>query len=77
VRHGSIALLPFEGAGAVSEWRLELPAAVKQFDHNTIVDVQIAIKLAFSLMPDSPSRHRLAFVGTHPQGICRLLSKIY
>lgn len=36
--------LPFEGAGAVSEWRLELPAAVKQFDHNTIADVIMHVR---------------------------------
>ncbi|MFC0773417.1 Tc toxin subunit A-related protein [Terrimonas alba] len=31
--------LPFEGAGAVSEWKLELPNAVRSFDYNTISDV--------------------------------------
>ncbi|WP_437990437.1 neuraminidase-like domain-containing protein [Sorangium sp. So ce145] len=31
--------LPFEGAGVVSRWRLELPTAYPQFDHNTISDV--------------------------------------
>jgi len=32
-------LLPFEYAGAISQWRLDLPAAVPQFDHDTIADV--------------------------------------
>ena len=36
--------LPFEGTGAVSEWRLELPTAVKQFDHNTIADVVLHVR---------------------------------
>jgi hypothetical protein len=36
--------LPFEGAGAVSSWRLELPTEVKQFDYNTISDVILHVK---------------------------------
>lgn len=31
--------LPFEGAGAVSTWKLELPADHRQFDYNSISDV--------------------------------------
>ena len=31
--------LPFEGAGAVSEWRLSLPEKFRQFDYDTISDV--------------------------------------
>ena len=31
--------LPFEGAGAISRWRLELPTAVRQFDYRSISDV--------------------------------------
>ncbi len=33
--------LPFEGAGAVSDWRLELPSAIRSFDYDTISDVLI------------------------------------
>jgi len=36
--------LPFEGCGAVSSWRLELPEEVRQFDYNTISDVIIHMK---------------------------------
>ncbi|RYP28224.1 hypothetical protein DL767_007313 [Monosporascus sp. MG133] len=36
--------IPFEGAGAVSRWRLELPTAMKQFDYNTISDIVLHIK---------------------------------
>ncbi len=36
--------LPFEGAGAISLWHLQLPAAVRQFDYNTISDVIIHLK---------------------------------
>lgn len=31
--------LPFEGAGAVSSWRLELPSTIRPFDYATISDV--------------------------------------
>lgn len=36
--------LPFEGTGAISAWRLELPKEVHQFDYGTISDVIIHIK---------------------------------
>ncbi len=36
--------LPFEGAGAISSWRLELPGEVRQFDYNTISDVVLHLK---------------------------------
>ncbi len=36
--------LPFEGAGAVSSWRLELPQEIRQFDYNTIADVILHVK---------------------------------
>lgn len=31
--------LPFEGAGTVSNWRLEIPSRIRSFDFNTISDV--------------------------------------
>jgi hypothetical protein len=31
--------LPFEGAGVISEWRIELPENFRQFDYNTISDL--------------------------------------
>jgi hypothetical protein len=36
--------LPFEGTGAVSRWRLELPTAINQFDYDTISDVIVHVK---------------------------------
>src|SRR4030095_10517125 len=36
--------LPFEGRGAVSTWRLELPTEVRQFDYETISDVILHVK---------------------------------
>jgi hypothetical protein len=36
--------LPFEGAGAIGQWKLELPGVARQFDYSTITDVIIHIK---------------------------------
>ena len=36
--------LPFEGAGAISQWRIELPKTSNQFDFNTIADVVLHLK---------------------------------
>jgi hypothetical protein len=36
--------LPFEGAGAESTWRLELPADFRQFDYDTISDVVLHVR---------------------------------
>jgi len=36
--------LPFEGAGAVSEWQLELPADLRQFNYDTISDVILHLR---------------------------------
>lgn len=35
--------LPFEGAGVISTWRLELPSEFRQFDYDTISDVILHI----------------------------------
>ena len=36
--------LPFEGAGAISRWRLELPNDFRQFDYETIADAVIHLR---------------------------------
>ena len=36
--------LPFEGHGAVSSWKLELPSEVRTFDYDTITDVLIHLR---------------------------------
>ena len=36
--------LPFEGAGAVSKWRIELPEKFRQFDYDTISDVVLHLR---------------------------------
>ncbi|MEX5215456.1 MAG: hypothetical protein NW703_14980 [Nitrospiraceae bacterium] len=35
--------LPFEGAGVISRWRLELPTQFRQFDYDTIADAVLHI----------------------------------
>ncbi|ORX93125.1 hypothetical protein BCR34DRAFT_647183, partial [Clohesyomyces aquaticus] len=36
--------LPFEGAGAISTWRLELPTEIRKFDYETISDVLLHVQ---------------------------------
>jgi peptidoglycan hydrolase-like protein with peptidoglycan-binding domain len=36
--------LPFEGAGAISRWRIELPRRFRSFDYDTITDVVLHLK---------------------------------
>lgn len=36
--------MPFEGAGAISEWKIELPTEVRQFDYQTISDVVLNMR---------------------------------
>jgi len=36
--------LPFEGAGAIGSWSLELPTAIRKFDYESISDVILHIK---------------------------------
>ncbi|KAJ5713548.1 uncharacterized protein N7483_010729 [Penicillium malachiteum] len=36
--------LPFEGAGVISSWRLDLPQEIARFDYNSIADVQLHIQ---------------------------------
>jgi hypothetical protein len=36
--------LPFEGTGAIATWLIELPAAFRQFDYNTISDVILHLR---------------------------------
>jgi SAM-dependent methyltransferase len=36
--------IPFEGAGVISKWRIELPADFRQFDYDTISDVILHLR---------------------------------
>ena len=44
--------MPFEGAGAVSEWALSLPASARMFDYNTISDVLVHLDYTASHSAD-------------------------
>lgn len=46
--------MPFEGAGAISEWDLSLPKAFRQFDYQTINDV--ILHISYSAEEDSDLR---------------------
>jgi hypothetical protein len=36
--------LPFEGSGAISEWQIELPNRLRQFDYDTIADLVLHLR---------------------------------
>jgi hypothetical protein len=36
--------IPFEGAGAISRWRIDLPSKVRQFDYGTIADAILHVR---------------------------------
>lgn len=36
--------IPFEGAGAISKWRIELPEQFRQFNYDTITDVVLQLR---------------------------------
>jgi hypothetical protein len=42
--HDEPRYMPFEGTGAISEWRLELPDQFRQFDYRSISDVVLHIR---------------------------------
>ena len=71
--------LPFEGAGAESSWRLELPSAFRQFDYNTITDVIIHLRYTArhggNILRDRAVSSLKAMVGqASASGLARLFS---
>lgn len=60
--------LPFEGAGVISRWKLEMPAqaALRPFDYNTITDVVLHVKYTaredVGLFKTKAVNHVLAFL---------------
>jgi hypothetical protein len=59
--------MPFEGAGANSEWQLSLPKAVKPFDYGTISDV--ILRISYTAEEDSDLRNDV-------EGAAGILSKL-
>ncbi|QJD82467.1 Tc toxin subunit A-related protein [Cohnella herbarum] len=51
--------LPFEGAGAVSEWRLELPTETNAFDFDSISD--IVLRLSYTAKEGGDALRKAAF----------------
>lgn len=71
--------LPFEGAGAESTWRLELPADHRQFDYNTISDVILHVRYTArqggALLRDKAVEHmEERFEAMNASGLAVLLS---
>lgn len=65
--------LPFEGAGAVSQWRIELPTGFRAFDHDTISDVILHLRYtardggsSFGALATESAKDRLATAGRGP-----------
>jgi Tc toxin complex TcA C-terminal TcB-binding domain/Neuraminidase-like domain len=56
--------LPFEGAGAISRWQLEMPNQFRQFDYDSISDVILHIKFTAReggrALQDAVNQHLLA-----------------
>jgi len=70
--------LPFEGAGAISKWQLELPNGIRSFDYNTISDV--IFHISYTAKDDAKFRDvvenqmKANFLSAASQGLPRLLS---
>jgi hypothetical protein len=58
--------MPFEGGGAVSEWRLELPRNFRPFDYQTITDV--LINLSYTADEDATLRGEIEAVNSALEG---------
>lgn len=71
--------LPFEGAGAISTWGLELPSKLRSFSYDTISDVIIHISYtakddgAFRVIVENQIADTLSAYASNP-GLYRLLS---
>jgi hypothetical protein len=71
--------LPFEGAGAVGTWRLELPGEFRTFDYDTITDVVLHLRYTArgggARLRDAAVANVGALVGTAGgSGLTRLFS---
>jgi hypothetical protein len=73
--------LPFEGRGAISQWRLELPNEFRQFDYDTISDVILHVRytgrdagLKQQAVAELQSALNQINVSENEQGLVRLFS---
>jgi len=66
--------MPFEGAGAISSWKLSLPRNFRQFDYQTISDVLLHI--SYTAEEDGLLREQVEAQNAQTQGsILKLLSE--
>jgi len=61
--------MPFEGAGAVSDWKLSLPKNFRQFDYQTITDV--ILHISYTAEEDGKLRDEVEEVTSIVQGSVR------
>jgi hypothetical protein len=70
--------LPFEGAGVISEWQIELPPDVRQFDYATISDVILHIRYTARdggvPLRDAATTHLKTSIANQPGWPVRLFS---
>lgn len=70
--------LPFEGAGAVSRWKIEIPNAIPQFDFETIADVVMHIRYtcreAGHLAADAAAHVKADVLENVPGGLLQLFN---
>jgi hypothetical protein len=66
--------MPFEGAGAASTWKLELPASFRPFDYQTISDVVLTIN--YTSLADGVLRQKVENQSALAEGaICKYLTE--
>lgn len=71
--------LPFEGAGVISTWKLELPSEFRQFDYNTISDVILHLRYSARSGGEQMKSMAIAHIqelveGANTSGLVRLFS---
>jgi len=69
-------VLPFENAGAISRWKLDLPAEFRQFDYDTISDVILHIRYTAraGIPAGAVEEHLKTLLGGESGCLYRLLS---
>jgi hypothetical protein len=65
-------LLPFEGMGVDTVWRLEVPKAANSFDHRSVADVLLTIE--YTALEDPGYRHAVIRSLAHGYSADRLVS---
>ena len=64
--------IPFEGAGAISKWRIELPRDFRQFDYDTISDVILHLRYTAMEGGDKLKRPAALSVQDYIKGMAEL-----